>query len=171
MNDYKNNSKMAEVLYFDNQVTIYRDLIVINKYFFPLATSKHIMIKDIETISIVNSEGVNHRWGITPKHLNNWFPLDGDRKMKTKFIEIRIKGKKTRPSITPVDPDAVFNIIWQNYTSDGKKYVEEVVSSRRESEKDTEMCQQEMMERKEAETNEVKAERSSNNEIEVENLD
>ena len=38
---------MSEVLYFDNQVTIYKDLIVIEKYYFPLATSRTILIEDI----------------------------------------------------------------------------------------------------------------------------
>ena len=38
---------MSEVLYFDKQITVYKDLIVINKYYFPLATSKTILVKDI----------------------------------------------------------------------------------------------------------------------------
>ena len=38
---------MSEVLYFDEQVTIYKDLIVIKKYYFPLATSKTILIQDL----------------------------------------------------------------------------------------------------------------------------
>lgn len=67
---------MAEVLYFDKQVTVYKDLILINKYFFPLATSKTIMFSDIESIALHNSDGLDHRWGITTKYLNNWFPLD-----------------------------------------------------------------------------------------------
>ena len=143
---------MSEVLYFDKQVTIYRDLIVINKYYFPLATSKTILIKDIQFISLVPSNGANHRWGITPKFLNNWFPLDNHRNEKSKFIEIRIKGKKTRPSITPDDADKVFAILWQNFTEDGKKYVDEAIrrSSSGQTEKDTEVCQQELMEREKA---------------------
>ena len=70
---------MAEVLYFDNQVTLYRDLIVINKYYFPLATSKTIMFSDIETVGLFDSKGVSHLWGVTGKYLNNWFPLDKSR--------------------------------------------------------------------------------------------
>ena len=70
------NSKMSEVLYFDKQVLVYKDLILINKYFFPLATSKTIMFSDIESIALQSAEGVDHRWGITSKYLNNWFPLD-----------------------------------------------------------------------------------------------
>jgi hypothetical protein len=38
---------MSEVQYEDEQVTVYRELIVINKYYFPLATSKTIMFDEI----------------------------------------------------------------------------------------------------------------------------
>ena len=114
---------MTMVQYFDSQVTVYQDLIVINKYYFPLATSKTILFSDIETLSLISSEGVTHKWGITSKYLNNWFPYDPERKKKTKFIEIRLKGRKMRPSITPDDPDKVFKIIWETHTPEGKKYV------------------------------------------------
>ncbi len=82
------------------------------------------MISDIERVTLQNSEGVDHRWGICSKYLNNWFPYDGNRKSKTKFIEIVLKGKKTRPSITPDDPDKAAKIIWENFTPEGKAYVE-----------------------------------------------
>jgi len=107
---------MSEILYQDGQVVVYKELIVINKYFFPLATSKTILFNDIERVVLHSSEGVTHRWGITTKYMNNWFPWDNNRKNKTKFIEIILKGRKTRPSITPDDPDKVFKIIWENYT-------------------------------------------------------
>jgi hypothetical protein len=92
---------MSEILYHDNQITIYKELIVINKYFFPLATSKTILFSDIATVGLISTDGVTHRWGICGKYLNNWFPYDNDRKNKKKFIEIVLKGRKTRPSITP----------------------------------------------------------------------
>ena len=77
---------MTELLYQDSGVSIYRDLIVINKYFFPLATSKTILFTEINTIALVNSDGVTTKWGLSRKYLNNWFPLDNDRKNKKKFI-------------------------------------------------------------------------------------
>jgi len=33
---------MADILYQDKQVTVCKDLIIINKYYFPLATSRTI---------------------------------------------------------------------------------------------------------------------------------
>lgn len=62
-------------------------------------------------ITIHSLDGVNHRWGVCGKYLNNWFPYDGNRKNKTKFIEIIEKGKKIRSSITPDDPDLAFKIL------------------------------------------------------------
>lgn len=115
---------MTEILYHDNQVTIYKELMVIKKYYFPLATSKTIMFSDIERVTLLSSDGVTHTWGLTSKYLNNWFPWDSNRKNKTKFIEIIIKGKKTRPSITPDDADKVFQIIWENFTPEGKDFTE-----------------------------------------------
>lgn len=49
---------MSEILYHDNQVTIYKELMVIKKYYFPLATSKTIMISEIERLALNSSEGV-----------------------------------------------------------------------------------------------------------------
>jgi hypothetical protein len=135
---------MTEVLYFDKQITLYRDLIVINKYYFPLATSRTIMFSEIERVALVSSEGVTQRWGTCGKYLNNWFPLDNERKKKDKFIEIVLKGKKIRPSITPDDTDKVFRIIWENFTPEGKRYVEE--ASERAG-KETEIAQQELIDR------------------------
>lgn len=141
---------MSEVLYFDKVVTIYRDLIVINKYYFPLATSKTILVKDIEFASLVPANGVKLRWGIHPKFLNNWFPLDNHRNEKDKFIEIRIKGKRIRPSFSPENPDKAFAVIYQNFSEEGRKYVEDLrKSSAGQNEKETEVCQQEMIERQE----------------------
>ena len=77
---------MTEILYQDRQVIIYKELIVINRYYFPLATSKTILFADMETAALIDTAGVTHRWGICGKYLNNWFPLDSERKNKQKFI-------------------------------------------------------------------------------------
>jgi hypothetical protein len=100
-------------LYKDGQVVLYKDVLVINKYYFPLATSKTILVRDIDYMVLHPSDGVTHRWGVSAKYLNNWFPLDNNRKKKTKFIEIVLKGKKTRPSITPDFPEKVVQLICQ----------------------------------------------------------
>ena len=97
-------------------------MILIKKYFFPLATSKTILFSDMETVGLVSTDGVTHRWGICGKYLNNWFPLDSNRKDKKKFIEITLKGRKIKPSITPEDPEKVFQIIWENHTKEGLEY-------------------------------------------------
>jgi hypothetical protein len=100
---------------------------------------------------LVNTDGVTHRWGICGKYLNNWFPLDSDRKNKKKFIEIVLKGRKVRPSITPDDPDKVFQIIWENQTKEGQEYVEKMSEK---AGQETEIAQQELMEREKEEASE-----------------
>lgn len=77
---------MTEKLYSDSSVTIYKELIVINKYYFPLATSRTILFSEMERATLLSSEGVTHRWGLCAQYLNNWFNLDTDRKNKKKFI-------------------------------------------------------------------------------------
>ena len=53
-----------------------------------------------------------------------------------------------RPSITPDDPDKVFQLIWENQTEEGKKYVENKdKEGEKSNEKETEVAQQELMER------------------------
>jgi len=103
---------------------VYDLLIVIKKYYFPLATSKTILFKDIEKVALLDSEGVTLSWGICGKYLNNWFPMQTGRKNKTKFIEITIKGKKIKPSFSPDHPQKLFQIIWEHFTPEGKKYAE-----------------------------------------------
>lgn len=113
---------MAGILYQDKHVTVYSELLVINKYYFPLATSKTIMFADISKLSLLSSEDVEHRWGICGKYLNNWFPLDSERSKKDKFIEIVLNNRKTKPSFTCEDPQKVFQIMWECLTPEGHAY-------------------------------------------------
>ena len=129
----------SEPIYQDKQIKVYREAIVISKYYFPLATSKTILFEEISTVALVNSDGVTHRWGICGKYLNNWFPLDNERKNKKRFIEITLKGKKIKPSITPDDPEKVFQLIWENHTAEGLEYKARMSES---VGKETEMAQQ-----------------------------
>jgi len=43
---------MTKVLYEDKQITLYQEMIVINKYYFPLATSKTILIDEIDRLTL-----------------------------------------------------------------------------------------------------------------------
>jgi hypothetical protein len=137
---------MSEILYHDSQVTIYRELVLIKKYYFPLATSRTILIPEIERVTLNSAEGVDHRWGICGKFLNNWFPYDSERKGKDKFIEIILKGKKTRPSFTPDDPDKAFKVIWENFTLEGRAFSEHAShASDAQDGQDTDLAREEMM--------------------------
>ena len=100
-----------KVLYQDKHVTISDFCITINKYYFPLATSKTILFTEMSKITILDARNVNHRWGPSAKFLNNWFHLDGQRNKKDRFIEIEVKGSNVRPSFTPEDVDKAFNAL------------------------------------------------------------
>lgn len=89
-----------------------RDYVLIRKYYFPLATSRTILYSELAYIALHDAP-VTHRWGVTPKYLNNWFPYDSHRKEKTKFIEFVLRGRKMRPSITPERPEELFAILNQ----------------------------------------------------------
>jgi len=65
---------------------------------------------------MLDTEDVDHKWGLCGKYLNNWFPYDKNRDIKKKFIEIKLKGEKIRPSITPDEPERVFGLIWEYHT-------------------------------------------------------
>jgi hypothetical protein len=98
-------------LYQDKQVTITQEYITIRKYYFPLATSKTILFSEMQKVCLLDGT-VNTSWGLCRQYMNNWFPYDPNRQIKNKFLEITIKGKKVKPSITPDDVDTAFRIIW-----------------------------------------------------------
>ncbi len=133
-----------QILYEDAGLIVTPSYILIRKYYFPLATSKTILFSEVENVQLNSSEGVTHRWGICTKYLNNWFPLDSKRGEKKKFLSIKLKNKDIKPSITPDDPEKVFQIIWENQTEQGRDYVERMSQKVGE---ETEVAQQEVMDR------------------------
>jgi hypothetical protein len=114
------------ILYKDHTVEIGDCYLTIFKYYFPLATSKTIMFADIERVSLEDGTGAAQSWGLCTRYMNNWFPLDKKRKEKLtpKFIGVHVKGKKIIPSFTPEDPEKVINLIYENFTEEGKRVVE-----------------------------------------------
>jgi hypothetical protein len=91
--------------------------IVINKYYFPLATSRTILFKEIERIELIDfHNSARPTWGISGSYLNNWFHYDKQRETKDKFIAIHIVGRKIVPCLTPADIGQVFTILLKHYT-------------------------------------------------------
>lgn len=116
-------SQKPNILYEDKLITITDFCIVINKYYFPLATSKTILFSEMSKISIEDGRKVNHRWGPSPKFLNNWFHLDIDRKMKDRFLSIEIKGSNVRPALTPESIDRAFDVLRKHFGEMDRKSV------------------------------------------------
>ncbi len=70
------------ILYEDKYITITDFCLIINKYYFPLATSKTILFNEMSQITIEDGSNVSHRWGPSTRYMNNWFHLDNERKRK-----------------------------------------------------------------------------------------
>ena len=95
----------------DESCLVTDQYIKINKYFFPLGAPRTIMYKDVDKISLESADDVSTLWGLSSHHLNNWFPLDQERKGKKLFIAIHEKGNRIIPSLTPDDAVGVFDVI------------------------------------------------------------
>ena len=102
--------------YEDKYCKITDFCIIINKYYFPLATSRTILFNDIDKITLESCLNVRHKWGIATHFLNNWFHYDGKRRGKEKFIAIHIKDRRIIPSLTPEDATKVFEILRNLFT-------------------------------------------------------
>jgi len=111
------------ILYEDPNITITECYILIKKYYQPLMTSKTIMFQEMKTISIEDAKNVNNSWGINSHFLNNWFSYDKERKNKTKFISIEIKGSRIKPAITPDDVDKAFTVLRNHFETLDRKSV------------------------------------------------
>ena len=112
-----------KTLYEDKYCVITECYITIFKYYFPLASSKTIMFKEISKISLEDGINVNHLWGPSTNYLNNWFHYDPDRRSKDRFLSIKLKGQKILPSLTPVDVRKVFEILREHFAEIERKSV------------------------------------------------
>ena len=65
-----------KILYEDETCQVTDLYIKIYKYFFPIPSSRLIMFKDIDKITLENALNVTTKWGPSTHFLNNWFPLD-----------------------------------------------------------------------------------------------
>ena len=98
-------------LYEDAGLTLDDDGITIRRYYFPLATPKHIAYSDIRGIKTQPmgwASGKGRFWGASdPRY---WFPLDVHRGDKKTLLILDI-GSRVRPCITPEDPDQVIALL------------------------------------------------------------
>ena len=108
-------SQKYNILYQDKHITITDFGIIINKYYFPLATSKTILFQEISKISILDAKKVYHPWGISPKYLNDWFHYDNKRWSKDRFLEVEIKGNNIKSAITPENIDEAFDALRKHF--------------------------------------------------------
>jgi hypothetical protein len=102
---------MSDEIYRDKFVVLDEDGVTILRYYFPLATAKRISYGDIRRVIVENmtwTTGKGRFWGATVP--NTWMPLDMGRTKKDKVLVLDV-GARVKPSVTPDDPDRVFELL------------------------------------------------------------
>ena len=103
-----------EVLYNDGLVELDRQGITLRRYYFPIATSKHIAYTDIRGVRLRPMgvwTGKGRLWG--SGDLRHWAPLDPHRPRKTTAIILDL-GTFIRPAFSPDDPERVFALLLEH---------------------------------------------------------
>ena len=116
----ENDENINEILYQDETIVVTNRYIEINKYYYPLNKKKIIFfnnIKGIQLIDLYRSTGKYKFFGLNWDF--SWFHFDRKRPQKEKMIQI-YNGSIIKISLTPDDPERVFNIL-NNFIINVKK--------------------------------------------------
>ena len=98
--------------YKDDYIEVNQSGLTINKYYFPLFTSKTIPIEKIKTINIFELNAFNGKYRLFGFSLNfNYFHYDPKRSNKTHGILIEEEGNIISIAITPDDPKKCYNVL------------------------------------------------------------
>ena len=100
-----------EALYEDLWIRCDEATLTIRGYYFPLATSKVIAYRDIQTVTPIALGPWTGSWRIWgTSHPGYWWHLDWSRPRKDTALVLDL-GRPVRPAITPADPERVAAII------------------------------------------------------------
>ena len=98
--------------YKDEYIEVNQNNLTINKYYFPLFTSKTIPIEKIKNINIFELNAFNGKYRLFGFSLNfNYFHYDPKRSNKTHGILIEEEGNIISIAITPDDPKKCYNVL------------------------------------------------------------
>lgn len=103
-----------DALYDDGLVQLDDDGIILRRYYFPLATSKHIRYQDIRGVEARPMNwltGKGRLWGTGT--LRYWLPLDTKRPSKDTLVVLDLGGK-VKPAFSPDNPEQVVALIQQH---------------------------------------------------------
>lgn len=102
-----------DTLYDDGLVQLDDNGITLRRYYFPLATSKHIRYQDIRGVEARPMNwltGKGRLWGTGT--FRYWLPLDTKRPSKNTLVVLDVGGK-LKPAFSPDDADQVVSLIQQ----------------------------------------------------------
>src|SRR5690348_9600864 len=102
---------MAEALYSDDCVSLDEDGLTIRRYYFPIASDKHIAYTDIRGVEVETMgwwTGKARWWGTADPRA--WLPLDLRRHHKDKLLVIDV-GERVKPCVSPDDPARVAELL------------------------------------------------------------
>ena len=98
--------------YKDEFIEVSLNGLTINKYYFPLFTSKIIAIEKIKNISLFELNTFNGKYKLAGLSLNfNYYHYDPKRSYKTHGILIEEEGNIISIAITPDDPKKCYNVL------------------------------------------------------------
>ena len=98
--------------YKDECIEVSLNGLIINKYYFPLFTSKTIPIEKIKNINIIELNAFNGKYKLFGLTLNfNYFHYDPKRSNKTIGLLIEEEDNIFTIAITPDDPKKCYNVL------------------------------------------------------------
>lgn len=106
----------AGALYDDGLVKLDDGGITLRRYYFPIATSKHIpytRVRRVESRPQHTLTGKGRIWG--SGDFTHWAPLDPHRVRKETAVILHLDGR-VMPSFSPEDPETVVRLIEERIT-------------------------------------------------------
>ena len=100
-----------EAVYDDGRVRVDSDGITLRRYYFPIATAKHIRYREIRSVYLRPMSWLTGRgrlWGTSdPRY---WLPLEAGRAGKHTLMVLDLGGR-VFPAFTPDDPQRAGDLI------------------------------------------------------------
>jgi hypothetical protein len=103
--------KQEKLLFEDKDVKITDRTLTIKCYYFPIATSKKILLTDILRVEVRPLGIAKLRlWGMDAMEWGYWFPGDCSRCSRDNYVAI-YTGKCVTPSFTTENTNIIFQIL------------------------------------------------------------
>lgn len=95
---------MSEPLYSDHLVTLTRETITFERYYFPFGGSKTVALDRIERVAVHEPGLRSGKWRLHGTgDFRHWFPMDMARPTRDRIFVAFIEGQRLRIGFTAVD--------------------------------------------------------------------